>query len=60
MNDKGQLINQYSLDSVPYIYKGQLQKCFSTPALINENRIVDGHLLIPFSIIYPKHMMMNF
>jgi len=55
MNDKGQLINQYSLDSVPYIYKGQLQKMlFQTPALINENRIVDGHLLIPFSIYLPQ------
>ncbi|MCF8297724.1 MAG: DUF4221 domain-containing protein [Saprospiraceae bacterium] len=54
INSEGTIINTYDLDSVPNIYKGQLNPMiFQSPGIINENRIFNQDLLIPFSVYFP-------
>lgn len=54
INAKGEILNRYSLDSVPYIYNGSYNYLIE-PAhdLIEESRIINGNLIITFSIFSP-------
>ncbi|MCF8297726.1 MAG: hypothetical protein K9J13_09310 [Saprospiraceae bacterium] len=54
IDSNGNVINSYNLDSVPHIYKGQNSPMiFQTPKVIKETQIINGDLLISFSIYLP-------
>ncbi|MFW6247476.1 MAG: hypothetical protein ACOC22_04890 [bacterium] len=55
IDSTSKIINKYSLDSVPYIYNGQLEPMmFKTRWATDQNWIKDGMLYIPFSIYSPE------
>ncbi len=54
INNQGAILNMYSLDSVPYIYNGQVDPMiFQSPEYIRNQRLIGDHLLIPFSTYRP-------
>lgn len=54
INGKGEVINTYSLNNVPYIYKGRRNYMIEySIRSITENRIINDNLLINFSIYSP-------
>ncbi|HOF15341.1 MAG TPA: hypothetical protein PLF32_00430 [Bacteroidales bacterium] len=55
INRKGQLVNTYSLNDVPYVYKGEYYNMiFMSSDQAEENRIIDGNLILTFSIYSPR------
>ncbi len=54
INGKGEVLNTYSLNDVPYIYKGRRNYMIEYSIQdISESRIIDDNLLISFSIYSP-------
>mgnify|MGYP001244167734 CR=1 FL=1 len=61
MNSEGDVVNTYSLNQMPYIFKGNIDYMIEYAIQdIRENRIIDGNLLIPLGIYSPPVYDKNF
>ncbi|MDD3280612.1 MAG: hypothetical protein PHC83_03480 [Bacteroidales bacterium] len=61
INKEGEVVNTYSLNQLPYIYKGNVDYMIEYAIQdIRENRIIDGNLLIPLGIYSPPIHDSNF
>lgn len=61
INSDGELINTYSLDSVPYTKeKGRYNVIVMKSKYLTQNQIYDNILLIPFTIYLPKNSQPRF
>ncbi len=61
INKEGEVVNTYSLNQLPYIYKGNVDYMIEYAIQdIRENRIINGNLLIPLGIYSPPIYDKNF
>jgi len=61
INSEGDVVNTYSLNQMPYIYKGNIDYMIEYAFQdIKENRIINGNLLIPLGIYSPPVYDTNF
>ena len=62
VNGKGVLVDTYSLNDVPYIYKGNYYKTIDHNIIdqICENRIIDNNLIITYCVYLPNVDNENF
>jgi len=61
INSKGEVLNTYSLNQLPYIYKGNINYMIEYALQdIKENRIIDENLLVPLGIYSPTIYDSNF
>lgn len=55
LDSKGKILNEYSLDNVPYIFKGQINPMIMVrPTTINHNMVSNRQIFIPFSVYLPN------